>query len=97
MAEHDLSDAQAALKAVCDRLDVIISLLMPPVTRRTETPKGLQLDILRLCDFDHTTEDIRRTVNKSLKHVTKELSLLRSKGIIRTVRRDGRLVHFRLQ
>jgi hypothetical protein len=97
MAKEPRSDKPAALDDVCDRLDVVISLLIPPATRIADVPKGLALDILKLCDYDHTTEDIRKSVGKTAEHVAKELSLLRSKGMIRTVQRDGRQVHVRLQ
>ena len=95
MAKADSRDELATLKSLCDRLDVVISLLMPAAVRNTDPPRGLQLEILKLCDYDHTTDDIREAVNKSSKHVGKELSLLRSKGMIRTVRRDNRQVHVR--
>jgi len=91
------SEELATLQGVCDRLDVVISLLMPSAVHNADAPKGLQLDIFKMCDYEHTTEDIRKAVNKSPKHVVKELSLLRSKGMIRTVDRDGQQVHVRLR
>jgi hypothetical protein len=96
MARPDRSTESATLESLCDRLDLVISLLMPAAVRNSDQPKGLALDILKLCDYDHTTEDIRKAVNKTATHVLKELSLLRSKGMIRTVQRNGRQVHVRL-
>jgi len=97
MTKHSRQGESATLAAVCDRLDVVISLLIPPAIRHTDPFKGLQLDILKLCDYDHTTEEIRNVVNKTIAHVAKELSLLRSKGMIRTVQRDGKQVHVRIR
>lgn len=90
------SVSSADQKEVRDRLDTIITLLLSPVNRDRDQPSGLQGEIFGLCDYDHTTEEIRDVVKKTLSHVKKELSLLRSKGMVRTVKRDGRLVHIRI-
>ena len=96
MAKSAQSNDSATLKGVCDRLDVLIALLLAPASP-VEPPTGLQLDIFRMCDYEHTTEEIRSAVKKSATHVSKELSLLRSKGLVRTVQRDGRQVHVRVR
>jgi hypothetical protein len=87
----------SGLDRVCERLDALISLLMPSAVGPIDPPKGLQLDIFKLCDYEHTTEEIRQAVGKKQTHVNKELSLLRSKGLIRSVPRDGRQVHIRVK
>lgn len=97
MAKSSRADRPATLDSVCDRLDVLIALLIPPTVKNAQRPKGLQLNIVELCDYEHTTDDIRKRVKKTLNHVNKELSALRSKGMIRTVSRDGQQVHVRLQ
>jgi hypothetical protein len=96
MANFKHKDDSVSLVDVCNRLDVLISLLIPPIVRDNDPPKGLQLEILKLCDYEHTTEDIQKTLNKTNKHINKDLSLLRSKGMIRTVPRDGKQVHVRI-
>lgn len=87
---------EASLDDLRSRLDTLILLLTKPVDQYGDSVVGLQLDILRLCDYEHTTADIQRLVKKSASHVNKELSLLRSKGLVKSVSRDGRQVHIRL-
>ena len=66
---------------ISDRLDIIISLLIPPNRHSENGEDTLQNIILKLCDYDHTTEEIIKATNKSASHVNKELSLLRSKDL----------------
>ena len=82
--------------AIISRLDALISLLLKPVDGYSEQVGPLQKQILAFCDFEHTTEDICKSVKKTKKHVNKELSLLRGKGLVKTIMRDGRSVHLRV-
>jgi DNA-binding MarR family transcriptional regulator len=81
---------------VVSRLDVLISLLMAPANKHADQVSPLQFQILALCDYEHTTDEIVKATKKTSNHITKELSVLRSKGMIRTVNRDGRAVHVRI-
>lgn len=97
MSKSSDSSEVSTLNDVCDRLDVLIALFLPPSIKNTDILKGLALEIFKLCDYEHTTDEIRIAVGKSSNHVLKELSLLRSKGRIRTVRRGAKQVHVRMQ
>jgi hypothetical protein len=97
MPKNDTAKPTATVQDLCDRLDAIIYLLLSPAIKNPDPPKGLGLQILSLCDYEHTTDDICRAVSKTPKHVAKELSLLRTKGMIRTVKRDKRQVHIRVR
>lgn len=88
---------ESTLDDLRSRLDTLIVLLMKPADQYSDSVAGLQIDILRLCDYEHTTEDICRKVGKTAGHVQKELSLLRAKGFVKTVSRDDRQVHIRLR
>jgi hypothetical protein len=97
MTERNLPDLTSATGSdgIVARLDTIISLLIPP-HRAPNGDKTLRHLILELCDYEHTTEDIIKATKKSANHVQKELSLLRSKGLVKTVHRGGSQVHVRL-
>jgi hypothetical protein len=45
------------------------------------------------CDGNRTTSDIAQTLQKSNDYVSSYLSILRREGIVRTIERDGKLVH----
>ena len=95
MATAKKSTQDTTLQDIKDRLDVVISMMLRSMSTYGDTTKGLQTEILKLCDYEHTTADIQRLVKKSASHVNKELSLLRSKGLVKSVSRDGRHVHVR--
>lgn len=88
--------AVAADDPVVERLDILIALLMPAASKYGGQLGALQSEILALCDYNHTTEEICKAVKKTNNHVNKELSLLRSKGMVKTVRRGERSVHIRV-
>lgn len=81
---------------VLSRLDVLISLLLPRMTKYAGEKSDLQRKILALCDYEHTSDEISKATKKTPNHVIKELSLLRSRGLVKTMKRDGRLVYVRL-
>ena len=87
----------ATIEDIVDRLDTLITVMMPSSTDGGNSATGLAEKILRLCDYDHETDEIRKSVGKSSNHVNKELTLLRKKGLVKTVRRGKRQVHVRLR
>ena len=57
-------------------------------------PKGsIKERIYDLCDGTKTAKDIADIIEKDVKYVHSYLSILRREGLIRTVERNGRLVH----
>jgi DNA-binding transcriptional ArsR family regulator len=81
---------------VLSRLDVLISLLLPRMAKYAGEKSELQRKILSLCDYEHSSDEISKATKKTPNHVIKELSLLRSRGLVKTMKRDGRLVYVRL-
>jgi DNA-directed RNA polymerase specialized sigma24 family protein len=86
----------ATLGDVVERLDALIYLLLPHADSALAQVSDLQQEVLSLCDYEHTTEDISSITKKSANHINKELSLLRSKGVVKTISRGSRKVHVRL-
>lgn len=87
------------LSAIEDSLeDIKAILILSNNDKIQEAKKQLlkegseQKKIYDLCD-DKTTQEIATTLQKSLEYVNSNLSLLRKKGLIKTVEREGKKVH----
>ena len=78
--------------------DIKAILLLTNNSKLQETKKDLLKDgseqqkIYDLCD-GKTTQEIAAAMQKSPEYVNSNLSLLRRKGLIKTVDRDGKKVH----
>lgn len=81
---------------IIERLDVLIALSMPNANDESGTVSGLAHQVLELCNYENTTDDIVKITKKTKNHVNKELSKLRSDGRIKTVKRGERNVHIRI-
>ena len=82
---------------ILDRMDAILSLLMPPFDESKYALKGLPLQVLRLCDFEHTVSDMVKNTKKSRPQIDNALSKLRKEGYIKTITRNGANVYLRLK
>lgn len=87
------------LQNIQDTLDDIKAiLLLTSNSKLQETKKDLlkegseQQKIYELCD-EKTTQDIATALQKSVEYVNSNLTLLRRKGLIKTVERDGKKIH----
>jgi len=57
-------------------------------------PEGsIKEKIYTLCDGTKTAKEIGEIIGKDVKYVHSYLSILRREGLIRTVERNGRIVH----
>lgn len=83
-------------KEIVERLDVLISLTIPRFIESNYQEKGVQVDILKLCDFENTSDDMARKLKKSRNRIDVNLSKLRSKGLIKSVLKNGTTVYVRL-
>ena len=87
------------LQNIQDLLDDIKAiLLLTNNSKLQETKKELlkegseQQKIYELCD-GKTTQEIATAIQKSADYVSSNLSLLKRKGLIKTIERDGKKVH----
>lgn len=87
------------LQNIQDTLDDIKAiLLLTGNSKLQETKKELlkegseQQKIYDLCD-GKTSQEIATTLQKSVEYVNSNLTLLRRKGIIKTIEKDGKKVH----
>lgn len=54
---------------------------------------SVKLQIYNLCDGTKTTRDIAETIQKDSSYVHSYLSILRREGLIKTVEKEGNVVH----
>lgn len=54
---------------------------------------SVKMQVYNLCDGTRTAQDIAQALQKSVEYVNSYLSILRREGLIRTVEKDGKLVH----
>jgi predicted DNA-binding protein (UPF0251 family) len=80
---------------ILNRLDTLISLLIPGIDEKNYEIKGLGLEILRLCDYEHTVSDMTKKLKKSRNQIDSNLSKLRSKGMIKSVIKNNETVYIR--
>ena len=84
--KNNLDEIKALLKLVHqDRLQEI--------KRELLREGSIKLQIYNLCDGTRTAKDIAEEIQRSLGYVNSYLSILRREGLIRSVKRDGEIVH----
>ena len=81
-------------KEVIERLDTIISLLLP---NSNYDFKGIKLDVIMLCDYLHTWQDMMKKLKKSRPIIDKALSALRKEGFIKSVKKGDDNVYIRIK
>lgn len=82
-------------QAILERLEALVQLSIPvmgEVGKETDETR-----VLRLCDYNHTREEIAKTIAKSLNRVDVVLNCLRREGRIRSLTKDGMTVYVRLR
>jgi hypothetical protein len=78
---------------ILEKLDVIISLLIPPYKQEKYT---IGHDVLPYCDGQHTADDIARKTKKSRASVHKAIQRLRKSFIIKNITKDSQTYYIRL-
>ena len=81
---------------IAERLDILISLLIPPFNENKYGFNGLALDVLRYCDAQHTVDEIVKALKQKKNAVEKALTKLRGLGLMRSVTKDGKIYYVRL-
>lgn len=79
-----------------ERLDILITLMLPKFEEQKYPVKGLAVDILRLADSEHTVDDMLKKLKKSRPSVDNAISKLRSLGLIKSVFKNGKTFYIRL-
>jgi len=81
---------------VIERLDILISLLLPKYDEIKYPIKGLGVEILRLADADNTVEDMMKKLKKTRPVIDNTISKLRSLGLIKSISKNSKTYYIRL-
>jgi hypothetical protein len=83
-------------KDLINRLDIIISLLIPKYDESKYNIKGLSLEILKLCDGENSVIDMVNKLKKDRQLIDNALSKLRGEQLIKSVEKGDKNVYVRL-
>jgi len=83
-----------SLKSIESKLDLLVRLQKASMPKPKITPAEKQ--ILRLCDRQHTVDDIMKETKKTKTNVETLLSNLRKKALIKSVRLKDKVVYERI-
>ena len=85
------------LKQLVERMDVLIRLNIPQYDESNYGMKGLALEILELCNFENSRDDIIQKLKKSEQQIDNNISKLRKAGFIITVKKNSGTYYVRLK
>lgn len=85
------------LNRIVERLDVLISLSLPRFKKESYDFSGVKIDVLELCDYEHTVNDMVKELNKSTNQINVTLSWLRSRGLMKSVEKGGKTYYIRVK
>lgn len=92
MSDEKLSNIQDLLEDIKAILMLSNNKLIQEAKQQLLKEGSEQKKIYDLCD-GKTTQEIANTMQKSVEYVNSNLSMLRRKGLIKTVEKDGKKVH----
>jgi len=95
--EITLKDVVERLDGLIERLDILVTLSVPPLNIEGLKLGEVEKQVLELCDLKNTREDMASKLRKNLKHIDKTLSGLRDKGLIRSLKTSGKTYYVRLK
>jgi hypothetical protein len=81
---------------IIERLDILISLMIPRFDKDKYKLKGLALDVLELCDGESAVETMMKSLKKSRPLIDNALSKLRSQGLIKSISKKSKIYYIRL-
>ena len=84
------------LKQLIERMDILISLNVPPHREGASPVKGVAEEILKLCNAENTANDMVKKTGKKRNQVDVTLSKLRSQGLIKSIMKDNNVYYVRL-
>ena len=82
------------LKSIETKLNVLVNLLRASLPKPKITPE--ERKILKLCDKKHTIDDMVKATGKTRNNVKVTLTHLRHKGLISSIKLEGKVVYERI-
>jgi len=93
MDEKQFRELMEYLKKIDKKFDLLINLAKLSAPEQEPTPE--EKKILELCNLKNTVADMVLKTKKTRTNVKVVLSSLRSKGLIKSEKRDGKVVYSR--
>jgi Fic family protein len=84
-------------RQLIERIDILVSLNIPPYSEGKYPVKGIANDLLKLCDAENTAQDMVKKTGKTRNQIDVNLTKLRNKGLIRSVTKDKKTYYVRLK
>lgn len=81
---------------VVERLDILISLMIPQFENGKYAIKGIGLEILKYSDAEHSVDDMMKKLKKPRTVIDPILSKLRSQGLIKSITKNSKTFYIRL-
>ena len=94
MSKEQISKLLKLLKSIETKLNILVRLQKASMPRPKITKA--EREILKLCDKKHTIEDMMKETKKTKTNVNTLLSMLRTKGYIKSTKSQNRLVYKRI-
>ena len=85
------------IKQLIGRLDVLIKLNIQSYSEENYPYTGLSAEILKLCDYENSRDDIMRKLNKTGKGIDPVITKLRKAGLILSVMKNNKTYYVRLK
>jgi hypothetical protein len=82
---------------IIERMDALVCLLLPPFDESKYNLKGIPIQVLKLCDYEHSVNDMINIIKKPRAQIDNALSKLRKEGYIKSISRNGSNVYLRLK
>ncbi len=93
MSEDKLSNIQELLEDIKGLLLLSNQDKIEDSKTKLLKPDSVEESVYKLCDGTNTTTDIMTSIQKDQKYTNTMLGILRRKGLIKTVEKDGKKIH----
>jgi len=91
------TQALKKLEEIVYLLNLIVELNVPPVNIKGLKLGKVEKAVLDLCDLRHTTDEMASKLKKKPGHISKTLTGLKKKGLIKSVKVEGRTCYIRVK
>jgi len=95
MDKAQFKELMKSLKNIELKMDMLVKLLKVSAPKPKVTLE--ERKILRLCDKKHTIDDMMKETGKTRTNVRATLTHLRNKGLIESIKIEGKLVYRRIR
>lgn len=93
MSEAHLKEIKTLLEDIKALLLLLNQEKLDEMKKKLLKEGTIEKQVYELCDGTNTTQDIAGKIQKSVEYVNAVISVLRRKGLVRTIEREGKKIH----